>query len=220
MGRLTRRPDAGPLSARIFKVFQRPWRGAAAAVACAFALIAATPVQAAECDDAARRCGGEIKRDCLARVGAGALGVTAAAETCAAQLQAYRGCLTQAAESCGDPGGADALVAGSVGDLCAIGAWRGRVIEPGFDSYDMELEIGVRNGAPFARMRYPQLSCASRGDHLEGPTRGRILFRETVVENRGRCADGRFAVTCLADGRLHWRWFRDNGENFDAVLAR
>lgn len=186
----------------------------------------AVSAQDRSCAEVGRRCGALVKSDCLARLGAGALPARAegGSETCAGQLARYRGCLVQAAERCGEDGaasgGANAYIASLTTDLCAIGVWTGPIIEPGFDSYTVRLEIGVRNGAPFARARYPELACSSRGDHLEGPKDRRILFREVVTENRERCADGRYAVTCMADGRLHWRWFRDNGENFDAILSR
>lgn len=194
-------------------------------VLAAFCLLLGIDAAAAQdCGAVGPECGAAIKSHCLARLGAGAAALPAEAQkTCAAQFETYRGCLTQAARACGGaekPEEVRAFAASLTSDLCAVGVWTGPIVEPGFDSYHMRLEIGVRNGVPFARMQYPELSCRSRGEHLEGPAEGRTLFKEVVETNRARCADGRFAVTCLADGRLHWRWFRDNGEQFDAVLTR
>ncbi|MEL6977647.1 MAG: hypothetical protein AAGM38_03085 [Pseudomonadota bacterium] len=200
---------------------------AALGAALAAGALSARPASAQagqDCAEVGSVCGAMVKSDCLARLGAGAMAVgDPAGRTCAGQLSLYRGCLVQAAERCGGARGpqrTQAYISGLTTDLCAIGVWTGPIIEPGFDSYTVRLEIGMRNDRPFARARYPELSCSSRGDHLEGPENGRILFREVVTDNRERCADGRYAVTCMADGRLHWRWFRDNGEFFDAILSR
>lgn len=190
-----------------------------AALAIVAMILTAQAAAAESCNTVGARCGAMVKTGCLARLGAGAEKIQQ--ETCAAQFEEYRGCLAQAARRCAPGGGGGDTVLTSVTDkLCAVGVWKGPIIEPGFDSYTLRLEIGMRNGAPFARARYPELKCSSRGDVLEGPKNRRILFRETILDNRARCADGRYAVTCMADGRLHWRWFRNNGEYFDAILTR
>lgn len=201
----------------------RFWAVAAALTTALFALGA--DAQQMACDKVGPECGSALKPRCLARLGAGADALASAEEkaTCASQFEVYRGCLTQAARVCGGaqkPAEVQAYTASLTSDLCAIGVWKGPIVEPGSVPYTMTMEVGVRNGVPFTRMTYPELSCTARGEHLEGPAQGRTVFREIVETNRARCADGKFALTCLADGRLHWRWFRDNGEQFDAVLTR
>lgn len=207
----------------------RGWRALAPALLAVGLMTVGLPAggaaaQNVSCDAVGPECGSALKFQCLARLGAGAekLGDEEKA-TCASQFETYRACLTQAAQSCAGaekPAEVRAFKASLTTDLCAVGVWKGPIVEPGSIPYNIFLEVGMRNGVPFARMNYPELSCRARGEHLEGPTEGRILFREVVETNRTKCADGRFAITCLADGRLHWRWFRDNGEQFDAVLTR
>lgn len=196
-------------------------RIAALALVLAMALIP-LEARADDCQGVGSRCGSMVKRGCLARLGlAPDPAAQDAPRTCAGQLDDYRGCLARAANDCSPAGDSGTTLLTSLTDeLCAVGVWRGPIVEPGFEIYSVQLEIGMRNGAPFARARYPELNCASRGDVIEGPKERRIVFREVVTKNRERCADGRYEVTCMVDGRLHWRWHRDNGEFFDAILTR
>ncbi|MBX2854770.1 MAG: hypothetical protein KTR21_07270 [Rhodobacteraceae bacterium] len=56
------------------------------------------------CGDAEADCGGKVSAECL-RYGAGSQEVSAAPESCEAQFDAYRACLTAFAARCGAPSG-------------------------------------------------------------------------------------------------------------------
>lgn len=204
--------------------------------ALAFGLASAPGVvaQAADCAAASQSCGDLMDFQCLKAFGVGSVAATATVD-CDTQRTAYRRCLEQLVQSCdhglepvskpqSQPGsGASGGWGGksaAADETCVLGRWSGWVVEPGFSSYTIELDVGVSDGAVFARSWYPELACGGGGPAIEGSEPGRLLMAETITKNRNNCADGRFSLTCLGEDRLLWRWYRNTGESFDAVLTR
>lgn len=205
----------------------RALTGALVAMASVAATLSSAPNAAASplCQT---RCTDQLTAACLPRLGAGAAEALDA-PGCADQKAAYRSCLLGLVEQCDKNRGGTASqswgateIASGVAppDPCALGRWTGWIVEPGVSSYTLELEVGARNGVAFARSWYPELACGGGGEAVRGATATRLLLAETITTNRDRCADGQFSLTCLGEDRLLWRWYRNNGESFDAVLTR
>lgn len=206
---------------------------------CALAVFAALaglgPIAAArgaDCASASVECAGLVQLGCMPSLGAGSRSSSGAPPDCEGQKRSYRACLQDLVQRCDQgpqPGSQPAAPSGSDGwgasapatpSDCALGRWTGWVVEPGASSYAIELEVGVQNGGAFARTWYPELECGGAGGAVVGSTPDRLLLAETITVNRERCADGRFSLTCLGEDRLLWRWYRNTGESFDAVLTR
>ena len=71
-----------------------------AGIVTAFPLGAAA--QSSLCEDPAARCQSQLGSACLNRIGAGSLPASADADGCEAQFEAYRACLADVSERCGD----------------------------------------------------------------------------------------------------------------------
>lgn len=194
---------------------------------------------AAECTTASQDCAALIELGCLPALHAGSVSAgsvsSASPAECDSQKRAYKGCMQDLVQRCDSGpapstraasqpsaswGGEETAAMSADPSACALGRWTGWVVEPGFSSYTIELEIGAQNGVAFARSWYPELSCGGGGSAVAGSRPDRLLLSETITTNRDRCADGQFSLTCLGDGRLLWRWYRNTGESFDAVLTR
>lgn len=193
--------------------------------------VSPSAVRAAECAAASVDCAALVQLGCMPSLGAGSVSTGTAAD-CEDQKRAYRSCLQDLVKRCdqGPQPGSQPLAADKSdgwGDnalpapaRCAVGGWTGWVVEPGASSYTIELDVSIVNGGAVARSWYPELDCGGGGPAVAGSTPERLLMAETITHNRDRCADGRFSLTCLGDGRLLWRWYRNTGESFDAVLTR
>ncbi len=194
-------------------------------------MITTGSANAAECAAAPVDCASLVQLGCMPSLGAGSVSASAASE-CDVQKSAYRSCLQDLVQRCdqGSQPGSQPRAAGASGGWgdrepaapadCALGRWTGWVVEPGASSYSIELEVGSQNGEAFARTWYPELSCGGGGSAVAGSAPERLLMSETITQNRNACADGRFSLTCLGNERLLWRWYRNTGESFDAILTR